>query len=432
MKRRTVLKNFFAVAVPAAVSMSVSALSAANALAAGMEHAAAVPGPSPLYGRWAASNARRISAVIEQFGSASISYVPSRRPYVVFDWDNTSIMNDCEEALFMYQIEHLAFQLEPDEFARLLRQDVPEGPFKAAAGYVTRDARPVLMQDLADDISFDYRWLHAAQGKGDSLAQIQTSAQFQDFRAKLYFMYEAICDTHPLDIGYKWIITFFTNMRPQQLQALMLESIQHGLGDALRKVRYESPASLPGKAGLVATSFFHGLRINEDIVSLMHTLRANGIDVFVSTASLDDVVRVFASDPNFGYGVAPENVIGLGLEMQDGKYTSTYRKNWHFNWGPGKTIGIRNVLGARGEPLMVFGDSDGDAWMLKDFSTTQVGVIINRLKTGPIGELSARAAGTVGQDAARFVLQGRNEHTGLTMPDEHSLKYGQSKNKLLA
>lgn len=166
----------------------------------------------------------------------------------------------------------------------------------------------------------------------------------------------------------------------------------------------------------------------------MHTLRANGIDVYVSTASLDDVVRVFAGNPNYGYGVPPANVIGLRLDMRDGKYTSTYPAGWHFNWGPGKTVGIRNVLESKKGygPLLVFGDSDGDAWMLRDFKDTAAGVIVNRMKKGEIGADSKLAAEQIGKSDARFLLQGRDEHTGLMIPDEKSIKYGKTERKLLA
>ncbi|MUI29823.1 haloacid dehalogenase-like hydrolase, partial [Enterobacter cloacae] len=84
---------------------------------------------------------------------------------------------------------------------------------------------------------------------------------FKDFRAKLYFMYDAICDTHPLEIGYKWIIYFYQNMTTAELQAMAQASNNYGIGDALRKVRYESPKTLPGKAGVVADTHFHGIRI---------------------------------------------------------------------------------------------------------------------------------------------------------------------------
>ncbi|WP_317205669.1 haloacid dehalogenase-like hydrolase [Janthinobacterium sp.] len=422
MQRRSLLKNLLAVSV--AVPLGANAAGAARA------KAAAPPALDPA--RWSAHNARRLQAVIDKVGSASPRYQATRRPYAVFDWDNTCIMNDCEEALLMHQIEQLEFRLAPDEFALVLRQDVPPGQFKAEAGHVTVDGRPVTMADLADDIDADYRWLHAAKSDGAAIEKLRASAQFEDFRAKLYFMYEAICDTHPIEVGYKWVIAFFANMTPAQVQTLAAAAIQRGLGDALRKTKFTSAASLPGKAGVVAVSHFQGLRVNDDIRGLMHTLRGNGIDVFVSTASLDDVVRVFAAHPDLGYGVAPENVIGLRLEMRDGKYTSAYRKGWHFNWGAGKTVGIRSELGARGEPVMVFGDSDGDAWMLRDFAGTQVGLIINRMKTGEIGKLSQLAAATLGRPDARFLLQGRNEQTGMLVPDERSVKYGKAERKLLA
>ncbi|MET3130660.1 phosphoserine phosphatase [Oxalobacteraceae bacterium GrIS 1.11] len=422
MQRRSLLKKL--------VVASVAAPLATVAAGASAKAGAAAARPVPLLdtGRWSAANARRIQSLISSLGNAGAAYNPARRPYVVFDWDNTCIMNDCEEALFMYQIDQLEFKLTPEEFGAVLRKDVPAGPLKTAGA----DGQRVILDDIAADVDADYSWLHAQRAGGAGLDALRASIQFQDFRAKLYFMYDAICDSHPIEIGYKWVIGFFANMTPAQLQVLAAASNQRGLGDALRKVKYESARSLPGKAGVVAVSHFHGLRVHEEMRSLMHTLRANGFDVFVSTASLDDVVRVFASDPNLAYGVAPENVIGLRLEMSDGKYTSSYRSGWHFNWGPGKTVGIRNVLGARGEPAMVFGDSDGDAWMLQDFKATQVGVIVNRLKTGEIGKLSQKAAAGIGQPNPRFLLQARNENTGIMMPDEQSIKYGKAERKLLA
>ncbi|CAG2331066.1 MULTISPECIES: haloacid dehalogenase-like hydrolase [Burkholderia] len=405
-------------------------------LKAGIAGAKSATAPDALDpGRWSPFNAARLQAVLDRHGVKSARYDAKRRPYAVFDWDNTCIMNDCEEALLMYQINHLQYKLTPDEFVAVMWKDVPKGAFMK--DYTTVDGKPVTMEDLAADVESDYRWLHAnykGLGGDKSLDEIRETDPFKDFRAKLYFMYDAICDTHPLEVGYKWIIYFYKNMTTAELQAMAEASNNHGIGDALRKVRYESPKALPGKAGVVADTHFHGIRIHEEIRAVMHTLRANGIDVYVSTASLDDVVRVFAGNPNYGYGVPPENVIGLRLDMQDGKYTSTYPAGWHFNWGPGKTVGIRNVLASKKGygPLLVFGDSDGDAWMLRDFKDTAAGVIVNRMKKGEIGADSKLAAEQIGNPDARFLLQGRDEHTGLMIPDEKSIKYGKAERKLLA
>ena len=74
-------------------------------------------------------------------------------------------------------------------------------------------------------------------------------------------------------------------------------------------------------------------------------------------------------------------------------------------------------------PALVAGYSDGDAWMLKDCADTQIGVIVNRRKS---------AAAAIGKSGARFILQGRNENTGIFMPDEKTLKLGKAEAKLLA
>lgn len=385
--------------------------------------------------RWSPLNQKRLQAVIDEHGVKSASYRPDQRPYAVFDWDNTCIMNDCEEALLVYQINHLQYKLTPDEFAEVVRQDVPNGAFMK--DYTTVDGKPVKMEDIASDVEADYRWLHANYKglAGDkSLEEIQASEQYKDFLAKLYFMYDAICDSYPVEIGYKWILYFYKNMTTAELQAMAEASNNYAIGDALRKVKYESSRTLPGKAGVVADTHFHGIRIHEEIRGLMHTLRANGIDVYVSTASIDDVVRVFAGNPHYGYGVPPENVIGLRMTMEGGKYTTRYQPDWHFNYGPGKTVGIKNVLVKQKGygPVLVAGDSDGDAWMLRDFNDTAVGVIVNRMKKGEIGADSQQAATQLGTPNARFILQGRNEHTGLMIPDEKSLKYGKDELKLLA
>ncbi|KVE23636.1 phosphoserine phosphatase [Burkholderia singularis] len=388
-------------------------------------------------GRWSPRNAARLSAVLAAHGSRSPAYRAERRPYAVFDWDNTCIMNDCEEALMMHQIEGLHYRLKPEQFAAILRQGVPNGPFDAKLGYTTIDGKPVRMEDIAADVEDDYRWLYANYRglNGDMpLDEIRRSEPFKDFRAKLYFMYDAICDTYPVEIGYKWIMYWYAGMTRDELQAMAYDSNVANLGDALRKLTYESSRERPGRGGVVAATHFHGIRIHEEIRALMDTLRSNGIDVYVSTASLDDVVRVFAGHPAFGYGVPDDHVIGMRIVTENGKYVNQYAPNWHFNYGPGKTLGIRRELQSKKGygPLLVFGDSDGDAWMLRDFDDTALGVIVNRMKNGEIGLDSQKAAAQLGAKDARLVLQGRNENTGLMIADERSIKYGKSEPKLLA
>jgi phosphoserine phosphatase len=382
---------------------------------------------------WSQANRAALNRLMQTLGSSSPGFDVARKPYAVFDWDNTCIMNDTEESLLLFQAENLRFALTPLEFAQVLRQGVPDGLFHADCTNVA--GQRLCMEDLAADIDAAYAWLYAhcdTLGGTQPLAQIRQTAQFLNFRAKFYYLYGALCDSYPMEVGYKWIIYFYKNFTVAGLQALVAESIAHNLAEPLRQAAIPSSADQPGRAGQVAPVHFYGMRVHAEMVALMATLRANGFEVYVSTASIDAVVRVFASQ--HGYGVPADKVLGLQLEMADGKYTSVYKKDWHFNWGPGKTLGIaRHFVATKGYgPALVCGDSDGDAWMMRDFADTRLGLIVNRLGQGEIGRNSQHAAATLGQPEARFLLQGRNEHTGCFNGDEKTLRYGQAEARLLA
>ncbi|MFZ6752121.1 HAD family hydrolase [Undibacterium sp. Dicai25W] len=379
--------------------------------------------------KWSPRNHDLVAALIAKHGITSKKYSAKRKPYAVFDWDNTSIMNDCEEALLMYQINNLAFKLTPAEFSAIIRQNVPAGNF--APDYKNAAGTVVDLDSLCTDLDSDYAYLHAnykGMAGSMSLAQIAETPQFQDFRSKLYFMYEAVNDTHGVNVGYPWVIYFFANMTVSEVAQLAEASNDANLGMGLSKVKYTSPASLPGKAGVVTTAHFHGIRLCTEVATLMDTFRQNGFDVYVSTASLEHVVGVFASNPKYGYHVPRENVLGLRLEQDGEVLKNAYRKDWPLNWGPGKTVVIkRELVASKGYgPVFVAGDSDGDYDMLRDFQDTELGLIVNRLKKGKIGELSKLAADSIKEAHPRFALQGRQESTGNWLPVETTLKYGKT------
>ncbi|MFC3108806.1 haloacid dehalogenase-like hydrolase [Undibacterium arcticum] len=385
--------------------------------------------------KWSPRNRQLIADLIASHGSTAPGYKASRRPYAVFDWDNTSIMNDCEEALLMYQINTLSFKLTPAEFSVIIRQNVPSGPF--AADFKNAAGTVVDLESICADLDADYAFLHA-NFKGfagnKTLEEISATVQFLDFRAKLYYLYEAVNDTHGVNVGYPWVIYFFANMSVADVKALTEASNDAALGAALTKVKYTSPAAQPGKAGVVSVTHFHGIRLCTEIGGLMGTFRDHGIDVYVSSASLEDVVSVFASLPKYGYNVLRQNILGLRLERDGEIYKNAYLKGWPLNWGPGKTEVIKRELsGKKGYgPIFVAGDSDGDYDMLRDFPDTKLGMIVNRMKKGKIGDLSKLAAEKLQAAHPRFLLQGRQESTGNWLPVETSIKFGKSEPLLTA
>ncbi len=385
--------------------------------------------------KWCPRDRQLLDELINKNGNLSKKYNGKRRPYAVFDWDNTSIMNDCEEALLMYQINTLSFKLTPAEFAQITRQNVPAGAF--SSDYKNTAGGAVELESICSDLDTDYQFLYQnfkGMTGSKSIEEIRETPQFLDFRAKLYYLYEAVNGTHGVNVGYPWVIYFLANMTTAELNTLVEASNDVNLGGALNKVTYTSPAQLSGKSGVVSIGHFHGIRLCTEIATLMDAFRKNGIDVYVSTASLEDVVAVFATLPKYGYHVERDKVLGLRLERADGRFKNAYLKDWPLNWGPGKSEVIKRELVAKKGygPIFVAGDSDGDYDMLRDFADTQLGLIVNRLKKGKIGELSKLAADSITAAQPRFALQGRQESTGSWLPFESTVKYGKTTPALIA
>ena len=111
----------------------------------------------------------------------------------------------------------------------------------------------------------------------------------------------------------------------------------------------------------------------------------NGIEVYVISAASEELVRMVASDPKYGYNVKPQNVIGVSLLLKDrasGQLT-TARKQisaGHYDakanegleltpylwtpatWMAGKQAAILTYIDEWKKPVLVGGDtptSDG-------------------------------------------------------------------------
>jgi phosphoserine phosphatase len=386
-------------------------------------------------GKWAPNTYKSMQKLIDDNGKYAVGYNKNNKPYAMFDWDNTCIMNDTEEALYMYQIENLIFKLTPEEMGELVRKNVPDGPF--VKDYNNAAGEPVTIDAVATDIVDSYTFLYdnyvGLKGKM-SLAEIKKTDQYLDFRAKMWYVYDAIGETHGTKVSYTWVLFFFKNMTTAEVTALAEKSNDYALGQAIKKDKWVSPASLPGKAGVVGASRTTGLRLTEEIIDLMNTLRANGIDIYVCTASLEDVVAVFATNPKYGYNVARENIIGMRLNKVNDVYQDTYKDRWIQTAEHGKTIAITAVVASKRGfgPILVAGDSSGDYNMMTEFPDVKRVLLVNRLKGGKFGKLCKEAAATIGKPDAKYLLQGRDENTGLWIPTEKMLKLGRTTQALTA
>lgn len=418
----------FPLAASLAASVAVGGLLGSFVFPAAANGPAASQAPTLERGNWAPRNFDAIDKLIHKHASKN-SPDDADAEYAVFDWDNTSIINDVTDKLFLYQMDRLAYKLTPEEFAQNLVRTIPGGLFKESI--TNKAGASVSLEDIAADINDDYTYLHANyQGlKGSkTLEEVTATPQFRDFKAKFYFLFEAIIDSHGKEIAYPWEIFFVDNMTEAEFSQLAHDSIRHQMGAEIQKVTIQSPEELAGRAGVVTKSYTEGMRTVPEIYNLMHTFLANGIDVYVVSAGFEPLVEAIASNPDYAYNVPTDKVFGLRLEQDSsGTYLPEYKKDYPFTYGSGKPELIHKEISGKHEgrdPVFVAGDSGSDLGNFTELPGMELGVIVNYLATGELGKISKQAAENIGTDNTRFVLQGVDENIGLWQPTEKTRKVG--------
>ena len=385
-----------------------------------------------IQGNWAPATRERIQAVIDANANQD--------KYVVFDFDNTSVIFDIQEALLVYQIENLMFKMTPEQLPDVLATGIPD--LKKELGK-SLDGKTVTPETLIADITSDYTWLYqnyeGLEGTYD-LTYIHATNQYQDFAAKLRYMYSSVGDNFDHAVSYPWVTYLFTGMTPEEAQEMATASHTYWASyGRYAEETWTSPIELSGQSGVLSTSFVTGLTFTDELLDLYHTLMANGIDVYIVSASPIDTV--LAATRVMGYDVPEDQIFAMRNKLdENGVYVNEYDYDWGGEGkyaqtqGPGKSTIITNFIAPKYNgtgPLMVFGDSAGDWNMMTDWmdkGDTQLGVIFNRYRkpSDPIWNGSVEASKTIGQADAKFVLQGRDENTGELRQSEKSIMLGET------
>lgn len=339
---------------------------------------------------WTAEAHAALEKMIAANGKSSEGYDPECRPYAVFDFDNTTIVNDISITLMIWQAENMRYAFSPDEAFEAFTAWIPdldlvlEGPGMSA-------------RELADDMVNDYRAISALLESGSSFENIRQEESWLDFRAKLVALNEGIENSCDYATWCLWMPALFTGMSYGELQAATRESVDYWLGNG--KIWNETWTSPDGK---VSTVVRKGIIIPERSKNLYKALRNNGIDVYVCSASLEEIVEVMACDASYGLGLDSGNVFGIRLADND-KVGGQFAEDYPGTFLEGKVECIRKFIAplhGGQDPVLVAGDSSGDYAMLTSFEGMKAGLIIDCGKGGKIGELVSKAA-----NDSRYIVQ---------------------------
>jgi phosphoserine phosphatase len=244
--------------------------------------------------------------------------------YAVFDMDNTSYRYDLEESLL---------------------------PFLENRGILTR-------------------------GTLDPTLKLIEYKDTANFTESLYSYYNRLCEVNVF-VCYPWAAQIWSGLSLRDLKCYVDELMAH---NTTIPVKYWDGDE-------VVSSTVSPPRIFRGQVELYNALMDNGIAVYVISASHEELVRMVASDPKYGYNVPPQNVIGVTTMLKNlttGDLTNariqieqgTYSQEANLDlvvgpylftpatWFAGKWAAILTYIDQWKRPILAAGDTPGsDSYM---------------------------------------------------------------------
>jgi len=274
--------------------------------------------------------------------NAMIAANANKGNFAVFDMDNTSYRYDLEESLL---------------------------PFMENKGLITRDSL-------------------------DPSLKLIPFKDTADHKESLFSYYYRLCEIDDM-VCYPWVAQVFSGFTLQELKGYVDELMASGKpvpstyyeGDVVKTIEVQPPKVFTGQA------------------ELYNKLMENGIEVYVMTAASEELVRMVAADPKYGYNVKPQNVIGVTTLLKNrqtgelttarkqitaGKYDEKANLGLELTphlwtpatWMAGKQAAILTYIDQWKKPVLVGGDTpSSDGYMLfhsVDVSKGGVHLWVNR------------------------------------------------------
>lgn len=336
--------------------------------------------------------------------------------YAIFDYDNTTVLQDVELACTAWQIENLRFKFTPDQVESLFSYSIPDLD-KALPGI---GAEGISSRMLISDIASDYRSMLQIAGVScgwelttEQLDEVQQMPEFLDIRAKIWCLYEGLFFAFSYHEAFPVLMAMFHGLTYPEVDALMKEGIAAQVAKGrLGDIIWESPEM--GQAGKVSYIIPDGLALSKEMRNLYKALPENGIDVYVYSASMEAVVEAMACNPAY-LGLDTAQVFSLRLvKGEDGLVSQDYLPGYVQPYKTGKTEAIRTYTTPKydgRDPVLIGGDSNGDYSMLTSFPGMRVGLIIDKGQTeSGIGDLRKQALeAEAGGTPSKYVLQRRGD-----------------------
>ena len=169
------------------------------------------PTATVLRGKWDPQVQTALNGLLSNCGEGS---------YAVFDFDQTSIVHDISQALWVYQIEHLCFADAPiHDFL----DGIPEQESLMPETETT-------YAEMGRVLSEEYKTMTARVEAGESIESIWQSDVYLDFRARMCSLLEAMDEQWGSWVAFLWQPGLLAGYTEAEAHALIHDAILEQLG----------------------------------------------------------------------------------------------------------------------------------------------------------------------------------------------------------
>lgn len=279
------------------------------------------------------------------------------RRVAVFDFDNTLIFNDIGELFSYYMIDEMAYRYDLDAFWELIDPDDGQAVIRAAVEEAFSMPPEVRRASTAYDV----------------------------YRREMSAIYGRKLARDGKRSCYEWAVRLHVGLTQTQMLELSEASIKQELASPVREQIVQTARG-------ESIRFTRGVRMLEPMRRLIERFEADGVEVWICSASNYWTISAFASR----YGVPNDRIIANRVHLEGEILTANLVEPVKFEEGKAEAI-LREI----GMPAtFAFGDSEADLHMLSQ--ATGLATIID---TGQAPELieEARSRGWAIQPQAPLV-----------------------------
>ncbi|MEU6058140.1 haloacid dehalogenase-like hydrolase [Streptomyces sp. NPDC047097] len=322
---------------------------------------------------WYGNNRARLQELIDRHGRCLPAQrgIPGKsKPLAVFDWDNTVVKNDVGDATTFWLLRN-------DKVLQPTRKD-----WRTTSPFLTPDAAAALRRACGTAVPAG----QPLPTSGDTRCADEILSVYSDGATTAGAPAFAGYDHRRTEPSYAWAAQLLAGHTPRQVRGYAAAA------------RAENLRAAPGTQQRVGTRKVTGwIRYYDQQRDLIRTLHRAGFDVWITSASAQPVVQVWARE----VGIGADHVIGVENLRSGGRLTPRLRgcggDPEAIPYIDGKRCAInRTILGvppqraferqpAHRRQVFAAGDSDTDATFLHD--ATGLRLVLNRNKA----ELMCRA-----------------------------------------